>query len=203
MTWCTAWRGTPQDCIHHMCRAHTVPASIKTANLTIWFPPWTVSREHWSNVLRSSVSGVATDTLLLSRIGVPLVHRYRVFARAGTHVAFCGTYMALLRTFLNVADTACLRSRNRRRTRSLASQMSPEVPVRGRSRAQYVSAQYVSSPVSGIYVGCCCCSGVFDTCRGSFAPVWSPGRLCSARSRVALFRCSGFADGSSSGAVGA
>ena len=141
MTWCTAWRGTPQDCIDHMCRAHTVLASIKTANLTRWFPPWTVSREHWSNVLRSSVSGVATDTLLLSRIGVPLVHRYRVFARAGTHVAFCGTYMARLRTFLNVADTACLRSRNRRRTRSLASQMSPEVPVRGRGREPAHSSQ--------------------------------------------------------------
>ena len=33
VAWCTVWRGTPQDCIYHMCRAHTIPASIKVANL--------------------------------------------------------------------------------------------------------------------------------------------------------------------------
>ena len=31
--WCTVWRGTPQDCINHMRRAHTVPATVKAANL--------------------------------------------------------------------------------------------------------------------------------------------------------------------------
>ena len=45
VSWCTVWRGTPQDCIDHMHRAHTVPASIKAANLARWSPPWTVSRE--------------------------------------------------------------------------------------------------------------------------------------------------------------
>ena len=62
------------------------------------------------------------------------MHRYRVFARAGNHVTFRGTYMARLRTFLNAANAACQQSRNRRRARSLASQMSPEVPVGGHSR---------------------------------------------------------------------
>ena len=57
------------------------------------------------------------------------------------------------------------------------------------------SAQYVSSPMPGIYIGCCCCSGVFDTCRGLFTPVRSPCRLCSARSCSTLFRCSGFQTG--------
>ena len=38
----------------------------------------TICRERWSTVLRSSVSGVATDTLLYSQIGLPLVHRYHV-----------------------------------------------------------------------------------------------------------------------------
>ena len=33
VTWCTAWRGTPQDCVDHMRRAHTVPASIRASNL--------------------------------------------------------------------------------------------------------------------------------------------------------------------------
>ena len=58
-----------------------------------------------------------------------LIHRYHVFSRACSYVAFRGTYMARLRTFLNAAYAACLQSRNRRRARSLASQMSPEFPV--------------------------------------------------------------------------
>ena len=108
-----------------MRTTHSEPASIRAANLARWFPLWTVSRENWNTVLGSSVSGVATDTLLFSRIGVPLVHRYRVFARSGTHGAFRGTYMARLRTFLTVADAAYLMSRDKRRGQSLASQMSP------------------------------------------------------------------------------
>ena len=87
--WCTIWRGMPQDCIDHMRRGHTVPATVQAAN---------------------------------------------VFSCTGTHVAFHGAYMARLRTFLNAADAACLESCNRRRARSLASQMSPEVPVGGHSR---------------------------------------------------------------------
>ena len=134
VSWCTIWRGTPQDCIDHMHRAHTVPVMVKAANLARWFPPWTVSWERWSTVLRSSDSGVATYTLLFSWIGVPLVYRYRVFSHAGTHVDFRGAHMARLRTFLNAADAVCLQSCNRRRARSLASQMSTEVPVGGHSR---------------------------------------------------------------------
>ena len=33
-----------------------------------------------------------------------LIHRYRVFSRAGTHVTFRGTYMTKLRNFLSIAD---------------------------------------------------------------------------------------------------
>ena len=112
VTWCTVWRGTPQDCVDHMRLSHMVPASIRGSNLARWFPPWTVSRENWNTALRSSASGVATDVLLFSRIGAPLVHRYRVFARCRTHSAF----------------------RDKRRGRSLASQMPSEVPGRIRSR---------------------------------------------------------------------
>ena len=131
VSWCTVWQGTQQDCIDHTCRAHIVPATAKASNMARWFPPWTVSREQWSTILRSSVSGVAADTLLFSRIGVPLVHRYRVFSRAGTHVAFRGTYMARLQTFLDAADAACLQSLSRRRARLHACQMSLEVPGGG------------------------------------------------------------------------
>ena len=90
VTWCTVCRGTPQDCIDHKRKAHSIPATVKAANLARWFPPWTVSREQWTIIMRSSVSGVAVDTLLFSRIGVPLFHRYRVFSPPGTHVAFLG-----------------------------------------------------------------------------------------------------------------
>ena len=72
--------------------------------------------------------------MLFSRIGVPLIHRYRVFSRAGTHVAFRGTYMAKLRTFLDKSDAACLQSRNRRRARAITSQMSPTTPLDAHSR---------------------------------------------------------------------
>ena len=39
VTWCTVWRGTPQDCIEHMRKAHNIPATVKAANLARWFPP--------------------------------------------------------------------------------------------------------------------------------------------------------------------
>ena len=52
VTWCTVWRGTPQDCIDHMRKAHTVPATVKA----IWHNG--SLHEHWSTILRSSVSGV-------------------------------------------------------------------------------------------------------------------------------------------------
>ena len=45
-------------------------------------------RSQWSEMIRPAISGVAIDTLLFSRIGVPLFHRYCIISRAGTHVAF-------------------------------------------------------------------------------------------------------------------
>ena len=86
LTWCTVWKGTPQDCIDHMRRAHDIPPLVKAANLARWFPPWTVTREQWSSLTQLAVSGKAVDTLWISRIGVPLFHRYRIFDRSGTHV---------------------------------------------------------------------------------------------------------------------
>ena len=89
---------------------------IKAANLARWFPPLTVTGEQWSSISRSAVSGihVAVDTLLFSRIGVPLFHRYRVFDRPGTHGAFRGTYMRRMHVFLEESDAASLRQRHRR-----------------------------------------------------------------------------------------
>ena len=100
VTWCTVWKGTSQHCIDHMRRAHDIPPLVKAANLTRWFPPWTVTREKWYSITRPAVSSIAVNTLLFSRIGVPLFHPYRVFDRPGTHAEFRGTYMQWMRIFL-------------------------------------------------------------------------------------------------------
>ena len=83
VAWCPVWKGTSQDCVDHMRRAHNTPVSVKSGNLARWFPPWTVTREQWHSMSRPSVSGIAIDTFLFSRIGMPLFHRYRVFDRLG------------------------------------------------------------------------------------------------------------------------
>ena len=49
---------------------------VKASNLAHCFPPWTMSREQWTLIMRSSVSGIAVDALLFSQMGVPLFHQY-------------------------------------------------------------------------------------------------------------------------------
>ena len=53
----------------------------------------TVDSHSGTSMSRPSVSGIAIDTFLFSRIGAPLFHRYRVFDRLGSHQAFRGPYM--------------------------------------------------------------------------------------------------------------
>ena len=61
VTWCTVWKGTSQDCVDHMRKAHDIPPLVKAANLARWFLPWTVTREQWSSMTRPAISGVAVD----------------------------------------------------------------------------------------------------------------------------------------------
>ena len=124
VTWCTIWKGTVQDCVDHTRRAHVIPPVVKAANLARWFPPWTVTREQWTNMTRPAISGGAVDTLLFSRIGVPLFHRYRVVNRSGTHGAFRGSYMRRLHAFLEESDATSLRRRHRRCAQDFAARMS-------------------------------------------------------------------------------
>ena len=163
VTWCTVWKGTPQDCIDHMRKAHNVLA---LANLARWFPPWTVSREYWTNIMRSDVSGIAVDTSLFSRIGVPLFHRYQVFSQSGTHVAFRGSYMQGIRMFLEESDAVLLRThRHRHRAREIVARMSrmsrttlQEVGDRepdSSSRPRNVSSVWAAGPE--VYPSSCCC----------------------------------------------
>ena len=41
VSWCTVWKGTPQDCMDHVRGAHDVPSDIKSASLDKLFPPCT------------------------------------------------------------------------------------------------------------------------------------------------------------------
>ena len=124
VAWCPVWKGTSQDCVDHMRRAHNTPISVKAGNLARWFPPWTVTREQWHSMSRPSVSGIAIDTFLFSRIGMPLFHRYRVFDRLGGHPAFRGPYMSRLFAFLKEADAESIRRSHRRRAKEIAASMS-------------------------------------------------------------------------------
>ena len=124
VTWCTVWKGTAQDCIDHLRLTHDAPQVVKAANLAGYFPPWTVTREQWSEMTRPTISGMAIDALLFSRIGVPLFHRYRIISRSGTHAAFRGTYMLRLHTFLEETDAELVRRQHRRCAKELAARMS-------------------------------------------------------------------------------
>ena len=121
--WCTVWKVTAQDCIDHIWRVHKVPMSVKAANLAKFFPPWTVTREQWTDMMMPSISGVAIDTLLLSRIGSPLCHRYRIISRTGSHAAFRGTYL-WLHVFLEESDSAVVRRLPRQLAQELAARVA-------------------------------------------------------------------------------
>ena len=82
--------------ISQSVKAANLARYVKAANLARYFPPWTVTRSQWSEMTRPAISGVVIDTLLFSRIGLPLFHRYRIVSRTGTHAAFRGTYMKRL-----------------------------------------------------------------------------------------------------------
>ena len=122
--WCPVWKGTSQDCVNHMRRAHNTPVSVKAGNLALWFPPWTVTREQWHSMSRPCVSGIAINTFVFSCIGMPLFHRYRVFDRLGSHPAFRGPYMSRLFTFLKESDAESIRRSHRRRAKEIAASMS-------------------------------------------------------------------------------
>ena len=72
VSWCTVWKGTPQDCMDH------VPWVAKWASIEQFVPPWTVRRH----------SGILTDVLLFSDINLSLVHHYRIHKRGLPHIGF-------------------------------------------------------------------------------------------------------------------
>ena len=161
--WCPVWKGTSQDCIDHMRRAHNTPITMKAGNLARWFPPWTVTREQWHNMSRPSVSGIAIDTFLFSRIGISLLHRYRVFDRYGSHPAFRKPYMKNIFLFLKESDSEAIRRSHRRRARELAAGMSQPASVTrkvmsttvrsGPAPQRTVSSNMMDQPANTLLVG--------------------------------------------------
>ena len=99
--------------------------SVKVANLARFFPAWTVTREQWADMMMPSISRVAIDTLLFSRIGSPLCHRYRLISRTGSHAAFRGTYLRRLCAFLEESDSAMVRRLHHRLAQELATRVAP------------------------------------------------------------------------------
>ena len=124
VTWCTVWKGPAQDCVDHLRKTHEMSQSVKAANLARYFSPWTVMRSQWSEMTRPAISGVAIDTLLFSRIGFPLFHRFRIVSRSGNHAEFRGTYMKRLHAFLEEMDEEWFRHHHRRRAQEMAARMS-------------------------------------------------------------------------------
>ena len=100
VSWCTMWWGSPQDCMDHLRNAHDAPKMLKTATIERFVPPWTVSRAMWTESLRPDHSGISTDIMLFSDMGLSLVHHYRVHDGVLPHLAFRGDYLSRVRALL-------------------------------------------------------------------------------------------------------
>ena len=100
IAWCTTWKGSPQDCLEHVRSGHDAPWVSKTASIEKYAPPWTVRRELWTDSLRIEHSGISTDMLLFSEVGMPLTQHYRVYKGGLPHAVFRTDYMARLRSLL-------------------------------------------------------------------------------------------------------
>ena len=100
IAWCTTWKGSPQDCLEHVRSGHDAPWVEKTASIEKYAPPWTVPRQLWLDSLRIEHSGISTDMLLFSEVGMPLTQHYRVYKGGLPHAVFRTDYLQRLRALL-------------------------------------------------------------------------------------------------------
>ena len=100
IAWCTTWKGSPQDCLEHLRNDHDAPWISKTASIEKYAPPWTVRRELWTDSLRVEHSGISTDILLFSELGLSLTQHYRVYRSGLPHAVFRTDYIARVRSLL-------------------------------------------------------------------------------------------------------
>ena len=133
VSWCTVWKGTPQDCMDHIRVAHDVPWEAKLASLEQFIPPWTVRRQVWSDSLKQCHSGISTDMLLFSDINLSLIHHYR-YTSAGSRISpsggtICrGCVHCCLPRWLSSAE---LVGESPRRTRRAKRRMRPVCVMEG------------------------------------------------------------------------
>ena len=95
IAWCTTWKGSPQDCLEH-----DAPWVSKTASIEKYAPPWTVRRQVWTDSLRVDSSGISTNMLLFSEVGLPLTQHYRVYKGGLPHAVFRTDYLSRIRSLL-------------------------------------------------------------------------------------------------------
>ena len=100
IAWCTTWKGSPQDCLEHVRSGHDAPWVSKTASIEKYAPPWTIRRQLWTDSLRIEHSGISTDMLLFSEVGMPLTQHYRVYKGGLPHAVFRTDYLSRLRSLL-------------------------------------------------------------------------------------------------------
>ena len=86
--------GIPQDCLEHVRSGHDAPWVEKTTSIEKYAPPWTVPRQLWLDSLRIEHSGISTDMLLFSEVGMPLTQHYRVYKGGLPHAVFRTDYVA-------------------------------------------------------------------------------------------------------------
>ena len=80
VSWCTVWKGAPQDLMDHVRGSHKMPEEVKHIKLETLIPPWTVTRQVYMDSLTS--------------------RHYKVHRRGVPHVAFRRNYMSQLRALL-------------------------------------------------------------------------------------------------------
>ena len=107
ISWCTIWAGSQSECMDHIRMGHTNwrPA---TSRVEEFIPPWTVSREFWTESLKAEHSGISMDIVLFGKIGLSLVHHYRIHRDGLPHIAFRRDYVTQLRTLLKQRSVATL-----------------------------------------------------------------------------------------------
>ena len=100
IAWCTTWKDSPQDCLEHLRNGHDAPWISKMASIEKYAPPWTVRRELWTDSLRVEHSGISTDILLFSELGLSLTQHYRMYRGGLPHAVFRTDYIERLRSLL-------------------------------------------------------------------------------------------------------
>ena len=101
VSWCTVWKGTPQDCMDHVRGRMMFRGKLNRPALNTFYRRGQFNV--WMDSLKPQHSGISTDILLFSDIHLSLVHHpYRIHKRGFPHVAFQKNYMSQLHVLLAV-----------------------------------------------------------------------------------------------------